>query len=129
MKKKEKTPTVPCPYEYDEQVSIFRRAQLYSRQYPELIFLNGSLNGVRLTIGQAVKAKAAGMKKGYPDLFFPIRRGGYSGLFVELKRIKGGHIEPEQKVWANMLISQGYRHEFCEGAEAAWKVITDYLNS
>jgi hypothetical protein len=129
MRKKKKIFIVPSPTEYVEQVSIFRRAQLYSRQYPELRFLNGSLNGVRISIGQAVKLKNAGMKKGFPDLSLPIRRGGYSGLFIELKRIKDSSIEPEQRVWANMLTSQGYRHEFCYGADAAWEVITDYLNS
>lgn len=129
MKKKKRTPTAPCPTEYSEQCSIFRRAQLHSRQWPELRFLNGSLNGVRLTIGQAVKAKAAGMKKGVPDLQLPIRRGNYSGLFIELKRIKGGRVEPEQKLWAAMLTSQGYKHVFAYGCDAAWKAITDYLES
>ncbi|MCK5603642.1 VRR-NUC domain-containing protein [Candidatus Pacearchaeota archaeon] len=129
MKKKKKVSTVPCPTEHAEQCSIFRRAQLHSRQWPELRFLNGSLNGVRLTIGQAVKSKNTGMKKGYPDIFLPVRRGKHSGLFIELKRVKGGRIEPEQKLWATVLISQGYRHEFCKGGDAAWKVIIDYLNS
>ncbi len=126
MQKKQK---VKIKTEYHEQCAIFRLAQLYSRQWPELRFLNGSLNGVRLTIGQAVKCKNTGMKSGYPDLFLPIKRGSYSGLFVELKRVKGGRVQPEQKLWAAMLTSQGYRHEFCKGCEAAWKVITDYLES
>lgn len=129
MKKKKKTPKLPIRPEYDEQVSIFRLAQLYSRQWPELRWLNGSLNGVRLTIGQAVKMKSSGMKKGYPDLFLPVRRGKHSGLFVELKRIKNGRIEPEQREWADFLVSQDYRHEFCRGCDEAWKVITDYLDS
>lgn len=127
--KKKKIPTVPTKSEHAEQVSIFRLAQLYSRQWPELRFLQGSMNGVRLTIGQAVRAKAAGMKKGVPDIFLPIKRGNYSGLFVELKRVSGGRIEPEQKLWAAMLTSQGYQHHFCKGCDAAWKVITDYLES
>lgn len=129
MKKKKKMPVVPVRSEYVEQVTIFRLAQLHSRQYPELRFLNGSLNGVRLTIGQAVKAKNAGMKKGYPDLQLPAKRGEYSGLYVELKRIKGGKIEPEQKEWAEFLVLQGYKHSFCKGCDAAWKVIIEYLNS
>lgn len=128
MKKKKKVSIILCPTEYAEQCSIFRRAQLHSRQWPELRFLNGSMTGVRLTIGQAVKSKNTGMKRGFPDIFLPVKRGNYSGLFIELKRIKGGRIDPEQKIWATMLISQDYRHEFCKGADAAWEVIIDYLN-
>lgn len=121
--------TLPCRTEYQEQAAIFRLAQLHCRQYPELRWLNGSLNGVRLTIGQAVKMKKAGMKKGYPDLFLSVKRGKYSGLFIELKRIKGGRIEPEQREWREFLLSQGYAHHFCKGCDEAWKVIIDYLNS
>ena len=80
-----------------------------------------------MTIGQAVKAKKAGNVKGYPDVNLPVRRGKYSGLYVELKRVKGGRIEPEQQEWREHLISQGYQHHFCKGADAAWKVILEYL--
>lgn len=129
MKKKKKVTTVPVRSEYAEQVSIFRLAQLHSRKWPELRFLNGSLNGVRLTIGQAVKSKNTGMKKGYPDIFLPIKRGNYSGLFVELKRVSGCRIEPEQRLWAAMLTSQGYRHIFAYGCDEAWAAIVKYLES
>lgn len=117
----------PVPTEYAEQAALFQRAQLYARQYPELQFLNGSLNGVRLTIGQAVKCKKIGMRKGYPDVFLPVKRGVYSGLYIELKRIKGGSIQPEQREWREFLLSQGYAHLFCKGADEAWKVILEYL--
>lgn len=29
--------------------------------------------------------KRMGLRKGFPDLFFPYARGGYHGLFIELK--------------------------------------------
>lgn len=118
---------LPVPSEYVEQVAIFKKAQLYACKYPELRWLNGSLNGVRLTIGQAVKCKKIGMKKGFPDINLPVKRGKYPGLYIELKRIKSGRIEPEQREWRDFLLSQGYAHEFCKGADAAWKVILRYL--
>lgn len=117
----------PIPTEYAEQCAIFRLAQLYVRQYPVLRFLCGSLNGVRLTIGQSVKAKNAGMKKGVPDILLPVVRGTYCGLWIELKRIKDGKILPEQKEWAVFLIKQGYKHKFAYGADEAWTVIINYL--
>jgi len=117
------------PTEFEEQVALFQLAQLYAHQFPELRFLNGSLNGVRLTIGSAVKCKKIGMRKGYPDLFLPARRGEFPGLYIELKRVKGGRIEPEQREWREFLISQGYAHYFCKGAKEAWKVIIGYLDN
>lgn len=58
--------------EYEEQKKIFQWARLCERQYPMLKFLNSSQNGVRITnIREATRAKASGMKKGYPDIFLP----------------------------------------------------------
>lgn len=126
MPKKKKE--CPVPSEYAEQCHIFRLARTYAMVYPELRFLAGSLSGVKLTIGQAVKAKNAGcLVKGIPDISLPVRRGKYSGIFIELKRRKGGRVEPEQKVWGEFLLSQGYQYHICKGAEEAWKAIEEYL--
>ena len=70
--------------EYLDQCAVFQWAQLNLRRFPELELLQGSLNGVRLNIGQAVKAKSAGLNAGWPDLFLPVARHGYHGLFIEL---------------------------------------------
>ena len=43
--------------EHRQQCHIFQFAEIMQVQYPELRLLSGSLNGVRLTIGQAIKAK------------------------------------------------------------------------
>ena len=95
-----KTIRLPQQKEYDIQCNIFLWAQLLAiREYPELELLNASLNGVRLTIGQAKKVKKSGMRKGYPDLFLPVARGGYHGLYVELKRKKGGKVSDAQMWW------------------------------
>jgi len=127
MKKPKLKPPPPAPTEYVEQANIFGRAQIYCAKYPELKFLNGSLNGVRLPIGLAVKCKKIGMRRGYPDIFLPVKRGPYSGLFIELKRVRGGQISKEQRDWREFLISQGYQHRFCRGADEAWAVILEYL--
>lgn len=128
MKQTKRKQKPPIPTEYEEQCTIFRLAQLYQKKYPELGFLIGSLNGVRLTIGQAMKAKKTGLKKGVPDIFLPVARGCHAGLWVELKRIKGSKILPEQYDWQAFLSEHGYKHVFAYGAEEAWKVIIDYLS-
>jgi len=121
---------VYMPSEFQEQCEIFIFAQIMvdTGQHPELALLNGSLNGVRLNIGQAVKAKRAGMKRGFPDIFLPVARGGYHGLFIELKRIKGGVVSPYQKQWLNDLTDQGYFACVCRGADAANRLLVKYLD-
>ena len=116
--------------EYQEQCEIFAFAQIMiaTNQYPELVLLNGSPNGVRMSIGQAVKAKNNGLKRGFPDIFLPVARGGYHGLFIELKRIKGGVVSPYQKQWLNDLTDQGYFACVCRGADAANRLLVKYLD-
>jgi len=54
-------------------------------KYPALDLLSSSLNGVRLTIMQAVFAKRGGMLKGEWDVRLPVARGQYIGLVIEMK--------------------------------------------
>ena len=75
-------------HEWREQEKVFKWASMYDHEYPELKLLNGSLNGVRLTPGQASKAKRTGLVKGFPDINLPVPRGVFHGLFIELKRKK-----------------------------------------
>ena len=118
---------VPLPSEYQEQCAVFTWAQLMENKYPELGLLNSSLNGVRLAIGPAMKAKRAGMKAGFPDIFLPVARNGYHGLFIELKRKGGAKPSPDQQVWLTNLSTEGYSCFCCKGAEAAIKTIGIYL--
>ena len=70
-----------------------------------------------------------GMRKGFPDNFIPIARGGYHGLFIELKRAKKSLSKksPEQREWVRYLNEEGYKALFCYGAEEAKQVILEYL--
>ena len=122
--------------ETDKQAALFRWSKMMERYHPELALLNGSLNGVRLTIGQAVKAKKQGMKKGFPDIFLPVPKGGYHGLFIELKikpyrnhkkKIVYPEISGEQLWWIAKLKAMGYRAEICKGFDAAQNEIMNYL--
>ena len=54
-------------------------------QYPKVLF-NSDLSGIKLTMGQAVKAKKLRSSKGFPDLVIYEPRGNYHALFLELKR-------------------------------------------
>jgi hypothetical protein len=116
------------PSEFWEQAMLFEWADRNTGTHPDLWLLNGSLNGVRLTIGQAVKCKRIGMKKGFPDISLPVPRGEYHGLYIELKRVKGSRLGKEQLEWAGKLLDRGYCMALCKGYREAVKIILDYLN-
>ena len=113
--------------EGQEQEIIFKWADLQTAIMPELKLLNGSLNGVKLSIGSAMKAKRQGMRKGYPDIALPIARAGYHGLFIELKKDKGGRPSKEQKEWLAELNRQGYLALCIHGSKLSIDVIKMYL--
>lgn len=121
-------------------------------QYPKVLF-NTDLSGIRLTMGQAVKAKKFRSSNGFPDiviykasrkiLFTPLSPVGgeikkYHGLFIELKRKgekiykkdgvtpKNEHVS-EQIDMLNKLQMEGYYACFCIGFDEAKKLIDWYL--
>lgn len=92
--------------------------------------INGKLvhvpNGGFRCFLEAAKFKRLGVRKGFPDLFLPIPRGGFHGLFIELKR-KGSKPNDDQMNWLNYLESNGYAATWCEGWVMAKIVIEKYL--
>ena len=116
-----------CPNEFEEQVAIFEWAKLNQNRDPRLKWLNASLSGIRLPVGLAVKAKRSGLVAGIPDIDLPVKAGGYSGLRIELKKLKGGVLSREQVECLLFLKEQGYRAVCRRGAEAAIEEIKQYL--
>ena len=86
-----------------------------------------SAGGVRTSIKQAIKMKATGYVSGVPDMAIYEPRGNYHGLFIELKRSKGGTTSPAQKEWIEQLNKRGYKAIVCKGAYEAIKAIEDYF--
>jgi hypothetical protein len=113
------------PTEHEEQKSVVK---WFDMQYPAL---RGRLaavpNGGQRHIAVAAKLKAEGVRKGFPDMMLLKPVGGYYGLFIELKRIKGGSVSPEQNDWLHWLGSQGFMVAVCKGADEARKTIKCYL--
>lgn len=115
------------PFEDWEQAELFIWRTENCKKYPELLLLNGSLCGVRLRPGQWVKAKSQGMPKGYPDIGLPVACFPWNGLYIELKRVEGGAVSPEQKWWLEQLRKQGYMAVVAKGHKAAIEIIKNYL--
>lgn len=99
-------------------------------------------NGGKRSKSEAARFRAMGVKAGVPDIFLPVGiqkldsvdrgqytiiRIKYNGLYIELKRQRGGTVSAAQKQWISDLRTAGYAVEVCKGWEAAAAVITDYL--
>lgn len=84
-------------------------------------------NGGSRHPAEAARLKAQGVKAGVPDLCVPVAAGGYHGLFVEMKAVKGGRVSAKQAEWLRLLRRQGYAAWVCKGADAAIACIEGYL--
>ena len=116
------------PREFDEQCTVFDWARRFCRlEGAELLF--ATLNGIRLPMSLAVKAKRAGNAPGVPDIILDAARGGYHGLRIEMKRVKGGTLSQAQKDWHQNLIAEGYKVITAKGAQEAIDAIKAYLEN
>lgn len=128
-KKTEGRLPVPQVSEDAEQAALFEWAALKQSQFPELALLFHVPNGGKRDAITACKLKRQGVKAGVPDLVLPVARGGYHGLFIELKRKDGGAASKEQEKWIIALEAQGYSAGVCHGWESAAHVLQRYLNN
>lgn len=115
----------PVQHEYIEQCGVVAWARASQNKYPGLELLHCSLNGVKLTLMQSVRAKKQGMLAGVADLFLPIPRNGFNGLYIEMKAKKVKANEG-QLSFIDAVMQHGYLAVVCVGAEAAIQTIKDY---
>ena len=111
--------------EQQKQVVTWARWASKSGKYPMLEMLHCSLNGVKLSKTQASIAKAQGMLSGVPDLFLPVPKNGYHGLFIEMKYGSNKVTENQEKFLQNAA-NVGYAVSVCYSAQEAIKRIEDY---
>lgn len=114
--------------EHDEQVTLMKWWALAHQRFgiPEQLLFAIPNGGVR-NIVTASRLKAEGVRAGIPDLFLAVPSHGMHGLFVEVKRVRGGHVSDAQSVAIHELKSQGYDAVVCYGWEEAKAVIYGYL--
>ena len=108
------------PTEHDEQNIVIKYCEL--KKIPVFHIPNGSYK----SFTARVKSKQEGLKPGVPDLMIPIAKSIYHGLFIEMKRLKGGNVSEHQKQWIELLNKQGYRAIICYGSSEAIKEIESY---
>lgn len=112
--------------EHDEQVLLFKWAKLAQGKWPELGLLYAIPNGGFRHKATAARLKAEGVQAGCPDICLPVARGGYHGLYVELKHLDNT-AQDNQKEWLEALSAQGYMAVVAYEFEGARHVIEGYL--
>ena len=115
-------------YEEQEQMTVIQWAEYHAAKQPELKLLYHCPNGGKRNKAEAARLKASGVKAGVPDLFLPVPRGEYHGLYVEMK-VGKNRLTSAQAAWIEALAGQGYKTAVCWGAEAAISEIRGYLNA
>lgn len=126
MKTKDANGVRLYPTEEEEQTVVMHWAAMAAGRWPELRLLFHIPNGGKRLKTEAARFRAAGVRSGVPDLFLPCARGGYHGLWIEMKAV-GGRVSREQEQWRKDLLEQGYMCAVCYGAEAAIETIEKYM--
>jgi hypothetical protein len=112
--------------EATEQIALIRWCDLQKCKYPGLGLIFAIPNGGSRHKLEAANLKRQGVKAGVPDLCLPVPKGGYNGLFIELKYGKNKATD-KQKEWIKELNTQGYYATVCTGFEEAKEVIEKYI--
>jgi rhodanese-related sulfurtransferase len=92
-----------------EHIEQREYVQWFRQTYPGVRILAIPNGGAR-SPATAARLKAEGVCAGVPDLFVP-----EWGLWVEMKRAKGGKVSKDQKDWLDYLANCGYRVIVCLG--------------
>lgn len=95
--------------------------------YPHALYC-ASAGGMWTSDSQRIKMAKTGYVKGFPDIFIYEPNANFHGLAIEMKRVKGSKIEPEQIEWQKELRNRGYASYICKGSEEAIKIIDEYFN-
>jgi len=71
-------------------------------------------------------AKKEGLRPGVSDLLIPIARGGYIGMWIELKS-KSGKVSDVQRSFMADMETLGYMTTVCRSFDRAVHVISSYM--
>ena len=102
----------------------------FIKQYYPKVRYCASLGGqfIPKHLTKTLKKKArSGYVSGFPDLQITEARGGYFGLFIELKFDKTRYTTQEQKAWLKDLEERGYKAVCCKGYTETIETINKYL--
>ena len=106
-------------------IKIVRELLIY--RYPDLRWLHSIPNGLRCSMGTAQKAKREGLTAGIADVFLPLPKENFHGLYLEFKK-KGGYQSEAQKRFQFWCAEKGYDYHVVRDAETAIQIVKAYVS-
>lgn len=94
---------------------------------PELKYCFHIPNGEKRHISVGVKLKKMGVKKGVPDVFIPLARHDFNGLFIEFKKDESSKLSPHQKEYFEYLETQNFLCAVAQNGEHAIDILKRYI--
>jgi hypothetical protein len=116
--------------EHNEQVNLMKWWALACHSFgvdERLLF--AIPNGGERNVIVAARLKAEGVRAGVPDLFLAYGTDKFNGLFIEMKKTKGGRVSDSQKTYLELLQKRGFCAVVCNGWMEAKREIERYLNA
>ncbi|MCK5357340.1 MAG: VRR-NUC domain-containing protein [Elusimicrobiales bacterium] len=121
---KRKTNRVSCSN--TEEIEQIKTVNYLKLQYPKVLFTI-SPAGIRLHPAVGTKFKRMGYRAGTPDLLILEPNKYFHGLFIEMKKNKGGKVSDNQRTFLNHLLANNYEAKVANGFNEAIKIIDEYL--
>lgn len=134
-------PKVKIPTEHAEQVRFVNWFKIQHRKYAKAIFSNPngadisghSTKGLSIATVKAIKMnkmKDEGFKPGVSDVQLTVSKGGYHGLWIEMKRANGTikDVKPEQMDHILLMRELGHKAEWAAGADEAIQITKEYMS-
>ena len=113
------------PRESTDQTKLVARIKMH---YPAVVVFAIPNGGFRNS-KEAARLKAEGVLAGVPDLMVAVARNGRNGLFIEMKREKGGRVSPAQRAVIEDLEGAGYSVAIGRGVDDAWLAFLEYMGA
>ena len=113
--------------ESQEQKSLILWWGMMRQHLAPNVLLYAIPNGGARSLATGARLKAEGAVAGIPDLFLACAKRGRHGLYIELKRAKGGRVSESQRNLFPLLEAQGYGVAVCRGWREAADAVEAYL--
>lgn len=120
------------PTEYEECKKFVQYLRL--KNIPHNHVANESQSGSKNAMIRGAKLKAIGQSKGVFDYDVYIPYKGVTGetdcyqlIKIEMKRVKGGSVSPEQKNWSKIYEMAGIPNKICKGADEAIEYVEQFI--
>ena len=112
--------------ESHHQQALILWARMSRQSSPELEHLIAIPNGAHTTPKNRMRLVREGLVAGVSDLFLPVPRGGYSGLWLEMKS-KKGKLRGAQSDWLEAMRKYGHAVHVVYDWDDGRKILQEYL--